>query len=121
MFTGDPTKIRPKRDWAIICHGGRKHVLPSGIILPSETHDEKLHEGSGTVVRLGDGPKVRAAGLQIGDRVMYRTYLRHALRIEKWALSDDPKQEYFFIDVSDLIAVISTDLDVGPLSRGKTQ
>jgi co-chaperonin GroES (HSP10) len=120
MFTADPHNIRPKRDWAIILQDPRKSVLSSGILLPMETNDEKLHEGSGIVIRLGVGPKVTGTSLREGDRVLYRTYLRHAVTIDsdkKW--SDGSRMEFFFMDVTDIAAVISTDLEVGALSERK--
>ena len=122
MFQHDPYVIRPKRNWAIIRQDKRKSVLSSGIILAEETNAEKLHEGSGIVVRLGRGPKVEASGLKEGDRVLYRTYLRHAVPIEseqKW--TDGEKMEFFFMCVDDIAAIISPDLEVGALSERKNQ
>jgi co-chaperonin GroES (HSP10) len=122
MFQVDPHSVRPKRDWAIIRQDLRKSVLSSGIILAAETAAEKLHEGSGVVIRLGEGPKSAACGLKQGDRVLYRTYLRHAVPIEtdqKWL--DGTKMEYFFMDVSDIVAVIDPGLEVGALSERKNE
>ena len=120
MFKHDPYSIRPKRDWAIIRQDQRKSVLSSGIILAEETNAEKLHEGSGIIIRLGEGVKSKACGLKQGDRVVYRTYLRHAVPIEtdqKWM--DGTRMEYFFMDVSDIVAVIDPDVEVGALSERK--
>lgn len=122
MFQADPYSIRPKRDWAIIRQDLRKTVLSSGLILPVETNAEKLHEGSGVIIRLGVGPKAEAENLKEGDRVIYRTYLRHAVPIEteqRWV--DGTPMEFFFIDVSDIAAVIDADLEVGALSERKTE
>jgi len=121
MFKHDPYTIRPKRNWAIIRQDKRKSVLASGIIVAEETNAEKLHEGAGTVIRLGRGPKVEASGLKEGDRVLYRTYLRHAVPIDseqKWI--DGEKMEFFFMCVDDIAAIISPDLEVGALSQRKT-
>jgi len=120
MFHHDPYVIRPKRDWAIIRQDLRKSVLSSGIILATETNAEKLHEGSGIIIRLGKGPKVSGCNLSEGDRVVYRTYLRHAVPIyseQKWI--DGTPMEFFFMDVADIAAVISPDTEVGPLSERK--
>lgn len=121
MFKHDPYVIRPKRDWAIILQDKRKSVLSSGIILAEETNAEKLHEGAGTIVRLGPGLKAVGSGIQQGDRVLYRTYLRHAIPIEfdkTWI--DGEKMEFFFMAVADIAAVISPDIEVGALSQRKT-
>ena len=122
MFNHDPYVIRPKRDWAIIRQDHRKNVLSSGIVLPTETNAEKLHEGSGIIIRLGKGPKVTGSDLKEGDRVLYRTYLRHAIPIysdQKWI--DGAVMEFFFMDVADIAAVISPDTEIGPLSERKDQ
>lgn len=125
MFQIDPYSIRPKRDWAIIRQDRRKSVLSSGIILPTETNAEKLHEGSGIIIRLGIGPKALGSELKEGDRVVYRTYLRHAVPIDfeqYWpAGSEGPeKMEFFFMDVTDIAAVIDPDVEVGALSEKKS-
>lgn len=118
----DPYAVRPKRDWAIVRQDQRKSTLSSGIVLPTETNAEQLHEGSGIIIRLGAGLKAAALGLKETDRVMYRTYLRHALSFDvrqRW--SDDSRMEFFFIDVSDITAVIGPNVEVGALSERKTK
>lgn len=120
MFQVDPYEVRPKRDWAIILQDQRKSVRSSGLFLPDETNAEKLHEGSGVIIRIGEGPKTKACGLRKEDRVVYRTYLRHAVPIEtdqKWL--DGTRMEYFFMDVNDIVAVIGPDVEVGALSERK--
>jgi co-chaperonin GroES (HSP10) len=121
MFQADPYKIRPKTDWAIVLQDERVGVLPSGIIIPMELTAEKLHEGSGTVIRLGLGKKSLRLGISCNDRVMYRTYLRHVVPIDsdlKWP--SGAKQEYFFINLDDLTAVLELGVEVGALSRKKS-
>lgn len=122
MFHTDPYSIRPKRDWAIIRQDQRKSVLSSGIIVPTETNAEKLNLGSGVIIRIGQGPKTLGSGLKEGDRVVYRTYLRHAVPIDaeqKWL--DGTTMEFFFIDVADIAAVVGPDVDVGAISERKTE
>lgn len=118
MFHYDPYSIRPLRDWVIILQDRRKEVLSSGIVIPTETNAEKLHEGSGVIIRLGGGPKIVSSSLVEGDRVLYRTYLRHAIPIysdRRWI--DGPLMEFFFMSVMDIAAVISSDFEVGALSE----
>lgn len=122
MFTHDPFTIRPKRGWVIIRHDKRKTRLASGLILEEETNAEKLHEGSGVIIRLGRGPRVEASGLKEGDRVMYRTYLRHAVPIEAdlfWPGEESQKMKFFFMSIDDITAVIDSDLEVGAISERK--
>lgn len=131
MFTHDPYVIRPKRGWVIIRHDKRKTRLSSGLILEEETNAEKLHEGSGVIIRLGRGPRIEASGLKEGDRVMYRTYLRHAVPIEAdlyWPVSGNSEQrlqeepqkmKFFFMSIDDITAVIDSDVEVGAISERK--
>ena len=116
----DPKSIRPRRDWAVVLQDRRKSVLSSGLIIPEETNHEKLHEGSGTIIRLNAGPVATAGELKEGDRVMYRTYLRHARKLpteQKW--EDGEPMEFFLVSVDDFTAVLEPGVEIGLLSEKK--
>jgi len=118
-MTYDATKIRVRDGWVVILHDERQVVLDSGIFLPgSETGAEKVTEGAGTLIRLGEGKKNTALELHVGDRVFYRSYLRVANAIandETWP-SGAPK-EYFIMNVDDLMGVMPPGTKVGVFSR----
>jgi co-chaperonin GroES (HSP10) len=116
----EPWQLRPKTDWAVVCQEQRKTTMKSGLIIPMETNHEKLHEGTGYIIRLTAGPIAMANGLEKGQRVMYRTYLRHAQKLETSACyADGTKREYFLISLADVTAVLDEDVEVGLLSEKK--
>jgi co-chaperonin GroES (HSP10) len=115
-----PGNIRPKKDWAVVRLDQRKTTLSSGIIIPMETNHEKLHEGSGVLIRFGSGPIAEAETLAIGDRVLFRSYLKEISRLPSTSVwPDGEKQEFFLISLQDVSAVIPKGVEVGLLSERK--
>lgn len=117
----DPERIRPGRDFVLILAEPRKEVLASGILLPIETGAEKVTEGSGHIIRVGNGKRADVVGLSPGDRVVYRSFLKEANPVptdQKWA--DGRKKEYFIIDVNDIMSIVPSDVEVGVFSRPAT-
>jgi co-chaperonin GroES (HSP10) len=113
----DPTKIVPRRDWVLILADPRKEVLASGLILPVETGVEKVTEGTGRILRVGPGVKNDRLNLCVGDRVIYRSYLKYANPITcrlQW--EDGRTKEHFLICSDDLFAVIPEEMEVGVFS-----
>jgi co-chaperonin GroES (HSP10) len=114
----DPTKIKVKDEWAVVLAEPRKVELSSGLFLPpSETGVEKVTQGAGTIIRVGEGEKNSRLGLEKGQRILYRTFLKYANPIEtdeKWE-SGVPK-EYFIINTKEIMAIIPPDVDVGVFS-----
>jgi co-chaperonin GroES (HSP10) len=118
----DPTKVRPRRDWALVLCDKRQQVLASGIILTAEeTGAEKVTETAGTIIRLGPSEhKVRALGLSEGQHVVFRGYLKYANPIphdEVW--EDGTPKEYFLMDFADIFA-IAEGVSVGVFSGRPT-
>lgn len=115
----NPIKVKPSRDWCLVLHDKRVMTLKSGLVLPlTETTTERLSQGSGLLVRLGNGDKIKALGLIKGLRVVFRTYLRHLNPvygddIEPW--DDGSEKRYFLIHVDDLIAVSDQTTDFSPM------
>lgn len=110
--------IRPRRDWVLVLDDPRKDKTASGILLPSaETGAEKVTEGSGEVVAVGNGEKNAALGLEKGSRIVYRGFLKHAQRIpseEKWP--DGQEKIFFFLNSNDIMASIGPEVEVGVFS-----
>lgn len=118
--TWGPENIRPRPDWAVVLRDQRKTTLASGLIIPMETNHEKLHEGSGVIIRLGEGPIAKAEKLAVGDRLLYRGYLREISKLpstEKWP--DGEPKDYFLVSLKDVTAVIGKDVELGLLSEKK--
>lgn len=114
----EPNKVRAKRDWISVLDDQRKTKTFGGIFLPGhETGIEKVTEGTGTVVRVGNGDKNKTLGLKTGDRIVYRGFLKHANRIEteeKW--DDGTSKHYFLMSTDDVLAIISEGIEVGVFS-----
>lgn len=106
--------VRPIRNLCLIQADDREETIAGGLLyLPvSETTPEKLSQGTGVLVRLGPGEKVKKLGIQVGERVAYRGYLKHANPIE----SDDETKKFLMLSVDDIIGVIPAGLSVGVFS-----
>jgi len=108
-----------------------------GIVLPAEfTAAEKIQERAGEVIRIG-GPRDRSAlpethrcsdhtlrGLleevKVGDRVLFRGFIADANNLKKqWGIEDAQGREYSIIDIRDILAVIGSDVRIGPLQAAR--
>lgn len=110
------TDIRPRRDWVLVLQEPRKELV-GHIFLPSDTGIEKVTESSGHIVRLGPGIKAEKLELKVGDRIIFRGYLKYANPVdhdERWG--DGSKKEYFLMSLDDVFAVVPEDLNVGAFS-----
>ena len=114
----NPLTVRPKKDFVTVLAEPRKELLDSGIFLPSsETGAEKVMEGAGEVIRIGPGKKAPAVEINVGDRVLYRGFLKYANPIvteETWP--DGTSKQYFLMAVDDILSVIPADVSVGIFS-----
>lgn len=118
MTSYEPHSVRPRDGWIVVLAEPRKEQLSSGILLaPNETGVEKVTEGAGKVIRVGPGEKCKIAGLEEGQRIVYRGYLKHANPIpseEKWP--DGQEKRYFIMSMLDVMAIIPEGLEVGVFS-----
>jgi len=114
----DARKVRPRDGWLVVLSEPRQVKLASGIFLPNhETGAEKMREGAGTIVRTGPGEKNTRLGLEVGQRVLYRGFLKWANPIEtdeKWP--DGQPLQYFIMSNEDILAVIPEGVEVGVFS-----
>jgi co-chaperonin GroES (HSP10) len=115
----DPTTVRPNKDFVSVLMEERKIQLDSGIYLPGhETGAEKVTEGAGTIVRIGRGELNEKLGLVPGMRILLRSYLKYANKIETeetWPSGE--KKEYFLMSAKDIMAILPVDVNVGVYSR----
>ena len=118
MSIFNPHNIQPRAGWCIVLADPRKTKLDSGIFLPTaETGAEKVTEGAGVLIKVGGGEKNQALGLEEGQRVVFRGFLKHANPIpndDKWENGDS--KQYFLMSVEDLIAILPKDMEVGVFS-----
>jgi Chaperonin 10 Kd subunit len=115
-------RVRPRRDWVLILNEPRKTFLQkSNLFLPGEeTGVEKVTESAGHIIRFGPSDHlVRELGLKEGDRVVYRSFLKHHMPVpseETWQ-HDGSKKEFFLMDIADIMAVVPEEADIGVFSR----
>jgi co-chaperonin GroES (HSP10) len=118
MSNFDPLKIRVRDSWAVVLMDERQDTLASGIYLPTVTAAEKVTEGAGMLVRVGEGKKNRELGLEPGMRICLRSYLKYANAIpneETWPSGQG--KEYFILNVDDILAIVPEGVQVGVYSR----
>lgn len=109
-----PTDIVPRREWVLVLDEPRPEKVGSLYLPGEETHEEKMMEGAGTVMVLGPGLKKGVLGLEVGQRVMYRSFLKHGNPIEHGETWEDgTKKSYFLMAIDDILAVIPQGLSVG--------
>jgi co-chaperonin GroES (HSP10) len=107
----DPTKIRVRDGWCIVKMDPRKAVLDSGIVLPvNELGIEKVDSGNAVVIRVGEGKKNAALGLEAGMRVALRSYLKLANPIPT------AEGEYSIVSSDDIAMVLPPGVEVGVFS-----
>jgi co-chaperonin GroES (HSP10) len=112
MAALDPTKVRPKRDWCLVCCDKRQEMI-GGIHLPvREVGAEIVMEKAGTVTAVGPGDKAPQLGIVPGARIIFRGFIKHAQPLET-----DTGLDYFLMAVDDIIGITEGDVSVGAFSR----
>ena len=113
----DIHKLRPKEGWVLVLDEQRRSTTAGGIVVPMVTGAEKVTEGSGTLVAVGNGKKNHTLGLEKGMRIIYRSFLKFAHRLEteeKWP--DGEGKHYFLMSADDVFGIIAPGVEVGVLS-----
>ena len=110
----DPRKVRPRDGWLLVLDEPRQERTAGGLFLPGhETGAEKVSQGAGTIIRVGPGEKCRKLGLEEGQRVLYRGFLKWANPIEteeKW--ESGQRKQYFIMSRDDILGIVAPDTDV---------
>ena len=119
----DSLKLLPRRGWVLGLSDARKTKLESGIFLPgAETKAERVTELAGLVIRLGPHDHPDKLGVQAGDRIVYRGFMKHHVPIETGELwPDGSTKEFFLMDVKDVLAVVPDGVEVGIYSSRPSQ
>lgn len=112
MAALDPNKLRPRRDWCLVCCDKRQEMI-GGIHLPvREVGAEIVMEKAGTVTAVGPGDKAQTLGVIPGARIIFRGFIKHAQPLET-----DTGLDYFLMAVDDIIGITDGDIAVGAFSR----
>lgn len=112
----NPYDFRPRREMCVVSTSPRKGVSSGGILLPVETHAEKLGQGIGTVAAVSETcARTKSLGLKVGDLVVYRDFLKVAnpLEVDSKVHGD---QRFFVLHINDILGVSDGTADIGVLS-----
>lgn len=111
----DPTKVRVRDGWCVVLMDKRKTELDSGLVLPTELGIEKVDSGMATIIRVGEGKKNAILGLEKGQRVALRSFLKYANPIP-----NGEGREYFIMSSDDIAMICPPGVEVGVLSAPAT-
>jgi co-chaperonin GroES (HSP10) len=104
-------KIIPMPGWALCKAVPHALENSSGIIIPGDIDKNVTSEGVAEVVSVG-APHVGPAGVEVGDKVIYRGFLRFANPMgNKHGSQRDC--EFFLLNLRDILAVVEGSGTVG--------
>lgn len=87
--------LKPLGDRVIVKALPKEETTKSGIILPESVNKENRMEGE--IVSLGQGEKVKALNLNVGQKVVFSEYGGTEIKVDG--------QEYKILNHDDLLAV----------------
>ena len=89
--------LKPLGDRVVVEPMSEEETTASGIILPDTVDKEKKAEGK--IVAIGDGEKIKALGLKVGDKVIFGKYAGEEVTVDKI--------DYKILTDEDVLAVIN--------------
>jgi hypothetical protein len=119
----NPLKVKPRNDWCLILEDPTSDTIGSSglIVRVGDYKEEKLAEGVGTIVRLGNTKRTDAMGLREGLRVAYRGYLKHANSLETEEVwHGTTKKKYFLMSCEDIVGEVDSGTGIGVFGRPST-
>lgn len=90
-------KLKPLGNRVVIEPLTEEEITTSGIILPQTVDKEKKAEGK--IVAIGDGEKIKALNLQVGNKVLFGKYAGEEVTVDK--------VDYKILTDEDVLAVIT--------------
>ena len=89
--------LKPLGDRVVVQPLTEEETTKSGIILPDTVDKEKKAEGS--ILAIGEGEKIKALGLSVGDKVLFGKYAGEEVSVDN--------KEYKILTDEDVLAVIT--------------
>lgn len=105
------TQLIPMPGWALCRTLPHRETLASGLILPGDIDKNVRSEGVAQIVA-ATPPHLGPMGVAVGDRILYRGFLRFANPVGSM-LGAGRGCEFFFLNLKDILAVV-----VGPGTVG---
>lgn len=116
MFDAD--KTRPMEDW-VLCRAldPQNSFGTSKLIMPKDMDKDVVSEGVAQVLAVGPGSlskrgKRNTMLVGVGDRVLYRGFLRFAHQVGE-TFGEDKASKVFFLKVADILAVVEGEGSLG--------
>lgn len=109
----DPTRIRLLNGWVLV-----KKVQPttqtrSGLVLPRAAERNNVSESMGEVVGMSERPQILNEveiyprdAVSIGDRIVHRGFLRHAIALGEM-FGGTGHDDYYLIKPSDILGTVA--------------
>jgi chaperonin GroES len=91
------TKVQPLGDRVLVKPIVAEETTKGGIVLPDTVDKEKKAEGE--ILAIGEGEKIKALNLKVGDKVIFGKYSGDEIELDK--------EEYKFLKDEDILAVIN--------------
>jgi len=88
--------LKPLGNRVVVEPSTEEQTTASGIVLPDTIDKEKKAEGK--LIAIGDGEKIKALGLSVGDRVLFGKYAGEEVTVDK--------VDYKILTDEDVLAVI---------------
>lgn len=89
--------LKPLGDRVVVEPMSEEETTASGIILPDTVDKEKKAEGK--IIAIGEGEKIKALGLKVGDKVIFGKYAGEEVTVDKI--------DYKILTDEDVLAVIN--------------
>jgi co-chaperonin GroES (HSP10) len=103
--------LTPLPGWALCRTLEHSMETTSGLVLPKDIDKDVKSEGAAIVVAVTP-PHKGLAGIEVGDKILYRGFLRFANQVGHF-LGSQRDCEYFFLNVKDVLAVIEGTGSIG--------
>jgi co-chaperonin GroES (HSP10) len=101
----------PLPGWVLCRTLEHKTTTSSGLFLPKDVDKDVKSEGAAMIVAVTP-PHVGPAGVEVGDKILYRGFLRFANQVGH-LLGSDRDCEYFFLSAKDILAVVEGSGSIG--------
>lgn len=98
------TTLIPMPGWALCKTAPHSTTAISGIYLPTDIDKNVKSEGVAEIVAF-TAPHVGPSGVEVGDKVIYRGFLRFANQVGH-LLGSDRDCEFFLLNLKDVLAVV---------------
>ena len=103
--------LTPMPGWALCKTVPHSTTTIAGLYIPTDVDKDVKTEGVAEVVAV-TAPRAGPAGVEVGDRIVYRGFLRFANQVGH-LMGSDRDCEFFLLNVKDVLAVVEGSGTIG--------